>query len=102
MRVYRFHLPLTGNDGRDYSASVGQWLDKASELAGGYTYIGKVRGYWRDPKTQITYVDEMHAVEVAVEDGQDALRVVLVQAFRILFPDQLAVYSAEIGQAWIE
>ncbi len=100
MRVYRFHLPDTGNDGRDYGLARAEWLHQAAFIAGGYTLLGEARGLWRDGSA--TYAETMHIVEVAVEDGADSVRGHLVALAKQYFPDQLAIYSAEVGQAWIE
>lgn len=101
MRLYRFHMPDTGNDGRDYADARLKFRDECLRLAGGYTLGQKVLGYWNEGG--VTYLDLNWPIEVAVEDGKgEATRRRLVQLFKECFPDQLAVFSAEIGEAWIE
>lgn len=104
MRVYRFHLPDKSNDAKtDYRSARHAWLNDALRMAGGATALGKASGVWRDPSDGKVYWETMWVYEVAIEDefGEDTRRG-LVNLAKIAFPDQLAIYSAEVGQAWIE
>lgn len=101
MRVYRFLLPDVGNDGRDYFEARVTWQEHATRVAGGFTKFPRVEGLWSDAGE--LYVDQSHPYEVAVEDGiGEATRVYLTREWFNAFPDQLACYSVEVGQGWID
>lgn len=104
MRVYRFLAPTHTNDGATYHPiALESFLADCLRLANSYTILGRVSGAWRDEASGQVYRESMNVVEVAVEDGLgEATRRRLVDLFREQFPDQSAVYSAEVGQAWIE
>lgn len=103
MRLYRFHMPDTSNSGACYLEGRERFKRECLRLAGGYTEHAIAQGAWRDEAAKADYIEYVWPIDVAVEDGKgEATRRRLVTLFKECFPDQLAVFSAEIGQAWIE
>lgn len=101
MRLYRFLMPDVGNDGRDYREGRLSFKIAVGTLVGGFTEAGEVSGTWEDAGK--VYRDTSHALDIAVEDGKgEAVRRALVKEWFRCFPDQLACFSAEIGEAWID
>lgn len=75
-----------------------QWENFAAEIAGGYTRLGEVRGAWRDPNGAMIYEPMM---QYQVATTHDQWRRLVALAFE-LFPNEQAIFWAEIGTATIE
>lgn len=97
MRLYRFFLPLLDNKGGDYSAAIDEFRSLALDVAGGYTDIGLARGAWRDEKTGEVYHDSLALIDVALPNVAQ-FDVVKARALEI-FPDQIALFTADIGES---
>ncbi len=99
MALYQFNLPEQTNDGlSSYDAAREAWENAALAEAGGFTDLGKQFGAWRDPATGAVYRETMHAYQVATT--RDVADNLATRAFE-LFPDQLAFFVAELGEARI-
>lgn len=97
MKLHQYNLPDRSNDGMtDYCAARAEWERWAIKAAGGVTYVGTAQGRWVDDGK--LYDERMHVYQVALEDGHHD---VLMAAAFALFPDQLAIFTAELGTASI-
>ena len=95
-RLWEFQLPEATNAGDPYVLSLHEWEDTALGHAGGYTRLPAGDGFWRDG--QVTYQDRMVLYRVLCD--RDTMQTLLDAAFR-LFPDQTAIFVADIGTATI-
>ncbi len=91
MQLFEIALPDVDAQAEDYGYEIFSWKEKALELAGVYTVLGKRRGAWRDPKTDIGWSETMHWYQVACD--VNTMSDLVVEAFR-LFPDQKAIFHA--------
>jgi hypothetical protein len=92
--LYQFVLPDVANDGvTDYSDARRAFERDALSIAGGYTYLGTAIGAWQD-KGRVFH-ERNHVYHVAA-DAKAAAR--LTNAAFDRFPDQYAIYRAEIGK----
>lgn len=92
--LYQFVLPDVANDGvTDYSDARRAFERDALSIAGGYTYLGTAIGAWQD-KGRVFH-ERNHVYHVAA-DAKAAAR--LTNAAFDRFPDQFAIYRAEIGK----
>lgn len=99
MDLYLITLPKSSNDGRiDYEYDRRDWEKVALQKAGGFTELGARRGAWKDPDSGVVYDEEMVAYQVACD--RDTMLELVDEAMR-LFPDQLAFFTAKIGEAEI-
>ena len=98
MQLFEIALPDVDAHAEDYGYERFAWKEEALEFAGGYTVLGKGRGAWRDPKTDIVWAETMHWYQVACD--VNTMSDLVAHAFR-LFPDQKAIFYAEIGWATI-
>lgn len=98
MKLYSIALPDATNSGRKTLIARATWENRALELSGGFTRRPAGEGSWRDPKSGEIFHDVMHSYEVAC--GELVWRQLVAAAFE-LFPDQLAIFTAEIGYASI-
>lgn len=98
MRYFEIALPTVTNDGKEYSDALQRWEGCALAIAGGFTRRPDGDGHWRDPDTGRVFVDRMRSYRVAC-DAKEFARLLGI-AFD-LFPDQLAIFTAEIGEATI-
>ena len=96
-RFYEFLLPDRDNAGIVLREERRHWETRALARAGGFTWGGIVKGSWRDDRMQV-YTEYMHSYRVACDDI--AFQCLLTDAFE-LFPDQVAIFAAEIGRATI-
>lgn len=95
MKLYEFLLPVNDNLGRTTIIGCERFLQSALRLTGGYTQLRNAIGAWKADKD---YYDFVLPVRVACsEEHRDNL---LEIAFE-LFPDQKAIFVAEIGEATI-
>lgn len=92
--LFEIALPLNTNDGENYNAAHKAWTVQAAKVAGGFTQRPPGLGMWQDKGT--LYVDDMIPYRLACSAEQFAALV--DEAFR-LFPDQLAIFTARIGDA---
>lgn len=95
---YEIALPLAANDGADYAQALTAWEASALSIAGGFTRRPDGEGTWQDPKDGTVYRDTMRSYRIACTAVQfDAL---VALAFE-LFPDQVGLFTAQIGTATI-
>lgn len=98
MNLYQFNLPEASNDGLvDYGPARSVWEEAAIDEAGGFTSLGRQMGAWRSDDGAI-YREPMHGYLVATT--RERMEALTARAFD-LFPDQLALFVAEVGQARI-
>lgn len=99
MHIYRFVLPVLDNAGSSMVGSFSLLKDYVLDAIGGYTEQSEVSGVWKDDKGQI-YQDRSFVLDVAIggEFRREAL-VSLVHRVRSLWPDQISLFVADVGQA---
>lgn len=97
MKLYQITLPMFDNAGLNTNVARVQWEKAALQAAGGFTRLPAAEGAWLGPDGK-TYTDRSRAYHIACEEW--AFAGLLAEAFR-LFPDQLAIFTAEIGMAII-
>lgn len=98
MPLWEIALPAFTNDGQAIPEAHAAWQARALHIAGGYTRRPDGIGVWRDPADGKTCVDVMGSYRVAC--SAEAFGALLDEAFRI-FPDQVGIYTARIGEATI-
>lgn len=92
--LYQFVLPDVANDGvTDYSDARRAFERDALSIAGGFTYLGTAQGAWVDNGK--VFRERNHVYHVAT-NAKDAAEITN-RAFNH-FPDQFAIYRAEIGK----
>ena len=97
--LYEILLPAQDNAGKSTLTARELWLQRTLDTVGGFTDRGIVTGTWKDASTGILYPEEpMHVYQVACEEH---LWLDLVARAHELFPDQAAIYTANIGFAFI-
>lgn len=97
MPIYGIKLPLQDNAGRSTAFDIHDFASFVLDTVGGYTDAGEQCGVWRDDSGEV-YRDTVHAFEVACNPEQWAS--IVAKAFEC-FPDQLAIYTANLGEAAI-
>lgn len=98
MKLFEIALPVFENNGRSYEASLLAWEELALERAGGFTRRPDGVGQWGDCDRGRIYEDVMRPYHVAC--SAETMAALLADAFK-LFPDQVAIFVAEIGTATI-
>ena len=98
MKLYEIALPLRDNSGNALANAHARWKIEAVDIAGGMTERPEGQGYWRAPNSARMYIDEMRPYQFACDAPTFRKLVALA---RKLFPDQIAFWTAEIGQAKI-
>lgn len=97
-RLYLFTLPVRTNAGLTCELSRKRWAGEALKLCGGVTEPQSFnRGVWDNGDGQ-TYREEVAEYKVACTPKQYAT--LLDAAFRE-FPDQEAIFTADLGEAFI-
>jgi len=96
MQLHTIKLPIATNDGASYGEALAGFENDALVLAGGYTSLPLQQGAWRDPKSGTVYKEWVQPYEVACD--ADTWADLVNCAFR-LFPDQLAIFTADLGTA---
>lgn len=94
--LWEIALPLAMNDGAPYDQAIAKWEAQALQIAGGYTQRPDGIGTWCHEMR--VYTDLMRPYRVAC--SEEAFGALVDAAFR-LFPDQLALFTARIGDATI-
>ncbi len=97
MKLYEIQLPERDNSDISTYHRCDQWEAHCLQIVGGFSKAGKVVGFWNDKKKGL-FIDDMISYRIACQPEQFAALVDC--AFR-LFPDQLAIFTAEIGTAEI-
>jgi hypothetical protein len=97
MNVYQIALPAS-HDHTHFalpfgSQEVAKWVERALDLAGGYTYLGQRLGAWRDDMG-VVHTEQMHWYEVACD--RETWNLLVHLAFD-LFPNEQAIYTAHVG-----
>lgn len=98
MRLFEIMLPQRDNADRFYKTALRGFEDLALQKIGGFTKLPPVSGQWRNPETGKIFNDEMVIYRLACS-LPDFLQ--LRRAAFVLFPDQEAIMTAEIGTAEI-
>lgn len=97
MRLYQFTLPVRTNAGLSYELARKTFEREALKLAGGYTAPQSFkRGVWRGAERD--YKEEVAEYTVACEPA--TFKALLAVAFEA-FPDQEALFTADLGPATI-
>lgn len=96
MRLYQFNLPTHTNEGRNTEQARKNWALEALERAGGFTELPRARGVWRGDERD--YDEGVIAYQVACSDD---VRGQLLDAAFLYFPDQEAIFFADLGPASI-
>ena len=97
MRLYLFTLPVRTNAGLTYELPRKRWAAEALRLCGGVTEPqGFHKGVWKDGDR--TYREEVAEYKVATDKATAAK--LLAFAFE-QFPDQEAIFTADLGEAHI-
>lgn len=97
MKLYEFFLPVNDNSGAATGLARAQFQEDVLQECGGFSMGAHKRGAWADNTGKVFY-DEIAPITIACEPIQrDWL---LRRAFE-LFPDQKAIFVAEIGEATI-
>jgi hypothetical protein len=96
MKLYSIALPVRDNDGNLYHFAHARWQQCALFLAGGYTEFPPAHGNWRNPASGQVYREEM--IEYRVATTAPIWEKLVAIAFSEFF-DQLALFTAEIGEA---
>lgn len=99
MRLFQFTLPRYDNAGRRLATAHKNWATFAGLLCGGITVHAAAEGQWYDDAGKL-YREPVIAYTVALteEDAPDHFDKLLAEAFT-RFPDQLAIFTAELGSA---
>lgn len=95
MQLWEITLPARDNGGTPLHMAHKNFRRFLLETFGGYTEGETARGAWRDPDTGKVYSESVIPYRIACEAEPS-----LDEAFR-LFPDQLAIFKAKIGDAEI-
>lgn len=98
MNLYEIALPTADNSGNGTWVALGLWEHYALKTAGGYTAMPDARGAWMDTDGKV-FNDITRVYRIACTLPQWVLLV--AKAF-VLFPDQRALFTANIGTAVIE
>ncbi len=97
INLYQFNLPTNTNAGLTYGPARTSWEAEALKLAGGYTLApGFASGVWKGESR--VYKETIAVYQVACEPRVGAA---LEDAFWRLFPDQEALFVADLGPASI-
>lgn len=95
MKLYQFTLPTHTNAGLSYEGARKRWEAHAIAAAGGITKPqGFSEGVWRDGGRE--YKETVALYSVACEPA--TFKLLLAHAFEC-FPDQLAIFTVELGSA---
>lgn len=97
MKLYEFFLPVYDNSGATTGLARAQFRKDALQECGGFSLGSRRRGAWIDNTGKVFY-DVIAPITIACEPTQRDL--LLERAFE-LFPDQKAIFVAEIGTATI-
>ena len=97
MKLYEIAIPLFDNAGLNTNTARRAFEKSVLASVGGYTRLPAAEGAWLDASGKL-YTDRTQSYRLACDDWQ--FPAVLAEAFR-LFPDQLAIFTAEIGTATI-
>lgn len=105
-KLYQFVLPNHDNKGVPYDHRLEQFESLALRYAGGLTRVAVAAlGKWRDQDamdcnegSQVDYEDSVRIYQIACEP---AVLSQLIDAAFALFSDQLSLYVAEIGRAYL-
>lgn len=95
LKLYRFTLPLATNAGLSTEKARKDWEQEALKLAGGFTLLPFADGAWRDD-TGRTMKDRVALYEVGCAPK---IGLALADCFWRLFPDQEALFIAQLGTA---
>lgn len=98
MRLYQFTLPCHTNAGLSYAQARKDWEAYALTYAGGFTRPQAFSdGVWKNTEGN-TYKDVVIPYHVACDRIEFVT--LLAHAFH-LFPDQEAIFTADLGEATI-
>lgn len=99
LNLYQFNLPTNTNAGLSYERARSDWAAEALKLAGGYTLApGFALGFWKGSGPRV-YKDTVAVYQVACDT---VILAALKVAFWRLFPDQEALFCADLGPAYLE
>lgn len=97
MNLYEIQIPVHANGGKRYElARRTKFQDWLLQYAGGYSRNEHaIIGAWRNVAGEV-YIEQMMSYHVAC--SAQAFEKIMAAAFSI-FPDQHAIFTAQIGQA---
>lgn len=96
MHLFRFTLPTHTNAGLSYELARKAFSREALKVAGGFTEQPIAQGVWEGDSR--TYRETVVCYDVATDTGGS--QALLEAAFR-LFPDQEAIFVADLGSCAI-
>lgn len=94
MKSFLLALPLADNSGKGTDAAHATFQKIALGIAGGYTKRPSGEGAWQDPADGRVYYDRMVPYIFACE--RQTFDQIVRLAFD-LFPDQVALFTQELG-----
>lgn len=97
LKLFEIQVPLKSNLGKEYSKQIYRFEEYLLKHTGGFNQRPWVTGQWMSANGQV-YKDMMLPYHIACDEK--VMKLILRKAFE-LFPDQLGLYVAEIGQAFI-
>jgi hypothetical protein len=97
MNLYQIVLPLKDNSGHDVTPAHRAFQNAVLSVVPGLTKMPQAYGLWDDRGER--YIDRVVPYQIACSSNQ--WRIIVGHAFR-LFPDQLAIFHAQLGTAEIE
>lgn len=101
MRLYEIILPVLDNQGQPTREAHAAFRSRLRSLSGGFTY-SNVSGEWTDDQGQV-FTDDSIAYRFAEPESRQASTAIphIVSLAARLFPDQLAIFWAQVGDATI-
>lgn len=100
MRQFEITLPMQRNDGSVNRDDHDRFATHLLNAAGGFTRGPVSTGVWRDDATGEVFNDPVVTYRVALNSAS-AWPSILEKAGEI-FSDQLALFHADLGDAWID
>ena len=91
---YEIQLPMLDNRERDMTAARNKWQRAALAIAGGFSMLPQIRGTWQGAER--AYEEVMQPYHIACSAAEFGR---LVETAFELFPDQEAIFTAELGRA---
>lgn len=97
--LYEIQIPVMDNSGKSTENARYEVESVMMETAGGFSKPEHpIMGHWRNPDTHEVVVEHMIPYHVAVSES--TWGIVVRVAFG-LFPDQSAIFTARLGEAYI-
>lgn len=98
LKLFEIQLPQRDNAGRYCTLALQAFEQYALTIAGGFSRCPPVEGAWQELGMAKVYSDTMIPYRIASTDR--GFKQIREHAFQ-LFPDQIAIFTAELGTAEI-